>query len=120
MNGSSVPFDTIRTNEATLSYALNPGEFIINETGYYLVNWWVAADGAKAATTIVFDLMLNGVTISQTASPVVSAQVFGTTLIEIDTIPSTLEVVNNTGDDINIPKMSIQGNITIIRISSLS
>jgi hypothetical protein len=85
-----------------------------------LVNWWVAVDGAQASKTIVFDLLLNGVTISQTASPVVSTQVFGTALIEVATAPSTLKLVNNTGDDINIPKMSPQGNITIIRISSLS
>jgi len=118
-DGDPVPFDNIQRSNGAISYTLNSGEFVISETGYYLINWWVATDGAQSVTTITFDLQLNGITESQTASATVSGQVTGTSLIVVEEIPSTLELVNNTGANIFVAQTVVQADITIVRVSSL-
>jgi hypothetical protein len=118
-NKSPVPFDNIREVKGAISYTLGSGAFTINETGYYLINWWVTTNGASPATTINFNLLLNGIIQSQAASPDVIGQVVGTALHRVTTVPSIISVVNDTGANVSIPQAPCQADITIVRVSSL-
>ncbi len=118
-NGAAVPFDNIRTDRGNISYNQGTREFIINETGYYLVNWWIATGGIPAPSTINFALRLNGVTQSQSASPLGTGQVSGTAVVWVAQAPSTLTLVNDSGAAISIPATAAQGDITIVKVASL-
>ncbi|MEL7624305.1 MAG: hypothetical protein AAGU12_12020 [Clostridiales bacterium] len=118
-NGAAVPFDNIRTDRGNISYNQGTREFIINETGYYLVNWWIATGGIPAPSTINFALRLNGVTQSQSASPLGTGQVSGTAVVRVAQAPSTLTLVNDSGAAISIPATAAQGDITIVKVASL-
>jgi len=43
-NRNTVSHNCINANKGNISYVLSSGEFIVIETGFYLVYWWVATD----------------------------------------------------------------------------
>jgi hypothetical protein len=113
--GANVVFDTI-INDQSLDLGYNPGTgiFTISGIGNYYVSWWVATDGAEAATSINFDLVLNGSTVSTTSSPIVTGQVSGTALITVGATPATLALVNTTGETVFIANTAVQANFVIV------
>ncbi len=119
LSGDPVPFNIAPISSGSISYVPGSGEIIISEAGYYLVNWWVATDGAETSPTVTIDLELDGVLVSQASSPIVSGQVGGTAIVEVTTVPATLSLVNNMVETIFIPATLTQAGLTVTRISSL-
>ncbi len=119
-DAAAVLFNTIRIQAGSISYAPMLGLFTIGETGYYLVNWWVATDGAGASPTITFVLRLNGSVVSSASTPNVTGQIGGTALILVSTAPATLSLNNNTGEAVFLPSILTQAGITITRVGPSS
>jgi len=61
IQGGTILFNTLVNAEGdAISYNEENGIFTINQTGYYLVNWWVAADGATTNAGTNYSLNVNG------------------------------------------------------------
>ena len=115
LNGDNVIFDNIINDQSqNISYNRATGEFTINATGNYYVTWWVNTDGAGAATSIDFDLQLNNDIVGSSLSPNTTGQMHGMALITVLNNPSTLTLINRTGETVNYAGTSIQANIVII------
>ncbi|MPW27237.1 hypothetical protein GC105_15825 [Alkalibaculum sp. M08DMB] len=116
-DGANVIFDTTINNPSpNIVYDNATGNFTINEPGNYLINWWIAVDGAGASIEVIFTVEVAGGPSISAASvpPNTSLQLSGDALISITTVPSTLSLVNNTGEDVFLANNIVQANMTII------
>jgi hypothetical protein len=117
-NGAAVIFDTVVNDQSpNISYSAFTGDFTVTATGNYYVTWWVATDGAAAATTVTFAIELNGAGGVSASSPIVTGQLSGSALITVGAAPATIALVNTTGDTVNFAATPIQANIIIVEVS---
>ena len=54
--GEAVIFDTIISSDGNISYDPLTGIITFNESGRYIVNWWVATQGAMTLSGAAFAL----------------------------------------------------------------
>lgn len=117
-DGANVIFDTVLNDQSlNINYNAATGVFTITAVGNYLVSWWFAADGAAAATSVSFDLQLNGGTGSIGSSPIVSGVVTGNALITVGAVPATLALVNVTGDTVFVAPTLVQASLVITELA---
>jgi len=112
-DGGNVLFDNVLNNQSGISYNPATGLFTITSRGNYFVAWWTAPDGAGSATNISFAVAVNGVPYSTASSPIVSGQMAANAFVTINTVPSTISLVNVTGDDVFVPIIPVQAGIVI-------
>ena len=116
-DNAPIIFDTVSAQVGTaISYNETTGVFTISQSGYYLVNWWVATDGSVATTGANFSLNVNGLQHSTGASPAVTGQVTGSALIVVNAEPVTVTLTNESGEVMNLEDTFAQANITILAI----
>ena len=117
-DNGTVIFDTVVNNQSTsVSYNSTTGEFTINQVGNYYVSWWVAVNGAASATTISFGVSLDSSAPIIASSAIVSDQLSGIALVSVTTAPSTLILVNLSGDTAFIGNTTVQGSLIILELS---
>lgn len=116
-NGDNVIFNTVLNDQSpNIDYDTTTGEFTITQPGNYLVNWWVAVDGAGPATTISFAVALNNIPYSIASSPIVSDQLSGDALVTVAAVPTVVTLINFTGEDAFIAGTPVQANIVITEV----
>lgn len=116
-NTAIIVFDTILNNRSSdISYNSSTGLFTLTKTGNYYVSWWVTTDGSSLSPTVTFALAVNGIPVSQGSSPIVTGQVAGTALITITSTPSTVSLINVSGDTVLLADTPIQANLDIIEL----
>lgn len=115
LNAYNVIFDNVSNNQTqNISYDQTTGEFIINAEGNYYVNWWVSTNGAGTANIVDFSLELNNNIVGYSVSPNTTGQVGGSAIITVTNPPSTLTLVNRTGEAVNYAGTSVQASILIV------
>ena len=112
-DGTNVLFDTLNNMGSDISYDPVTGLFTVTRRGDYNVAWWVATDGAGAATSVSFAVEVNGVPYSTASSPIVTGQLSGDALVSLNMVPATISLVNVTGDDVFVPAIPVQAGIVI-------
>ena len=107
-------FDTVVNDQSpNISYNAGTGEFTISAAGNYKISWWVATNGAGAATLVTFGIVLDaGAPVSGT-SPLLTGQVIGYALVTVTTTPGVLSLVNETGDVVFFANTPLQADIVI-------
>lgn len=116
-DGDPVLFDTTLFNETTaITYSSLTGTFTISVNGIYYFDWWIAVDGAAAATTIAFELSGSDATSVFTASAIVSDLLAGNALVNVTGAPVTFQLLNRCGDTAFIPNLVAQANMTIVHL----
>ena len=115
-----VPFNNIVTPSDTtdISYDIATSTFTL-EPGTYLITWEVPVDGTDTEAFVNLSLFLSGIQKVQSYIPVPIGIVAGSSLVvvPVDVVagePSTLQLVNTTGDFISITDLA---NIVIIKTS---
>jgi len=58
-------------------------------------------------------LDLDGTTVGQSVSPIVSGVVSGTAIVNVVTAPATLSLINTTGYNVFLPQTPVVGGISI-------
>lgn len=113
-DSANVIFDTI-INDQSVSISYNPvtGEFTISEAGNYYIQWWVTTDGSGGPVNMIFSVFVDGISVSQGNSPIVTGQVEGDALITVSDSPVTVTLVNQTGAEVAYANIPVQANITI-------
>lgn len=128
-DGFPIPFNNLVSNNV-LGASFVTGAVILNRPGTYLVNWWVAPEIAqpavekerKAAVAQVYDevsfaVTLNGQTVSGACAPSGTGQLSGSTFVTVTNTPSTLQVVNASGDNVFLAEVSTQAGLSITQFS---
>ncbi len=117
-DGENVIFDTIINDRAeNISYNAVTGEFTISGTGNYYINWWVTTDGSGGPVNMVFAVLVDGSTVSQGNSPIVTGQVNGNAFITVSDSPVTVTLENQTGAEVVFANIPVQADITILTVS---
>lgn len=118
-NTANVIFDTtiLNTSTTAIAYDDTTGIFTINRPGKYLINWWINADGAEQATSIVFRVETGVIAIAASSlTPSVNLQLYGQALIDVTTVPTTFSLVNRTGATVTYGTSLVQGDLVITRL----
>ena len=98
--GRPVMFDTETLVPEGIEYDSDTGLITFNETGNYLVNWWVATETAPTGV-IEFALSTsNGNYHILGSSPTKTGQLSGYGSIDVISAPTTLSLINATGHSI--------------------
>lgn len=93
MAGSNVLFDTIVHSDGDIDYDSSTGVITFNQTGSYVVTWWVATQSSISPETI-FALSPSLGNPLTGNSPLKKGTVSGTGVIDVDTPPLTLSLIN--------------------------
>ena len=115
---ASVAFDTVNSNNALgVSYTSGSGQIVIGRTGTYLVNWWIAVENAQTAETISVALKLNGTPVQTSYSDIGGGQIYGSAIVNVSSISSTLTLVNCSGCEITLATAAGQGGLTLTQFA---
>ncbi len=116
-DGSVVVFDNVVVDMApSVTYSDVTGEFTILAAGNYFVAWWVAIAGAAAATNVSFAIQLNGAGNVFATTPNLIGNLDGTAFVSVGSVPSTIRLVNLTGDTVFLPEQDVVANIVILKV----
>ena len=114
----AVEFDTVETNTLQgVSYAATTGTLTINQVGTYLINWWVGIENAQPAEVLAFALSLNGTDVQTSYSDIGSGQMFGTAIVQVTAIGSTLSLINRSGASVTFVTAEGQGGLTVTQFA---
>ena len=130
VDGFPIPFNNLISNNAR-GASFVTGSITLNKPGTYLVNWWVAPDisvaaaetdgqssvAAQVAEEISFAVALNGQIVSGSCAPVGTGQITGSTLVTVTNTPATLQIVNDSGDNVVFATVSAQAGVTVIQFA---
>ena len=116
-NGSPVLFNTVLSDlSPNISYNPATGIATITAAGNYYVAWWVSTDGAGPATFVQFTLQSSGGAGVPASSPVVTGQLNGSALITVGAVPTTIQLVNTTGQTVFYGATPVIANIVILEV----
>ena len=129
-NGFPIPFNNLVSNNA-LGASFVTGAITLNRTGTYLVNWWVALGDAAEAETVgdqtptvgqganelFFSAALNGNIVSGSCAPSGTGQISGSTLVSVTNTPSTLQIVNSSGQNVLLAETTAQAGVTVTQLA---
>lgn len=116
-NGYPIPYDTLVSNNMT-GATFATGTVTLTRPGTYLVNWWVTTqDIEKAGSEAGFAVELNGTSISGSYAPFGTGQISGSSLVTVQSSPSTLQVVNDSGEPVTLADTTAQSGITVTQLA---
>lgn len=121
--GENVIFDVVIKDRAPfITYDMLTGTIAIQEAGIYCVSWWVSVDGIGNGTDIfiTFGIVTSTGEDIRACSPIVTGQVSGNALLEIDATvknPVILKLVNVTDGTIGFGQTSVKADLTIVNVS---
>ena len=129
-NGFPIPFNNLVSNNA-IGASFVTGAITLNRPGTYLVNWWVAmnatedAESANDQTATVgqsdsqlsFSAALNGNIVSGSYAPCGTGQISGSTLVTVTNTPSTLQIVNSSGQNVLLASTTAQAGVTVTQLA---
>ncbi|QDR79492.1 hypothetical protein [Sporomusa termitida] len=95
-SGANVIFDNILDSFGLVSYDPATGIITINKAGRYLVNWWVATQSTLGSSGINFAIITSQGAEFSGESPMKIGEVVGFVLLQVDSVPITLRLVNRS------------------------
>lgn len=106
-------------NDQSPYIGYNPltGEFILSRPGNYFVSWWVATDGSQFPNSISFSLNVNTVGYTLSSTPIVTGQLSGSSLVTVETVPTTLTLNNISPSAVALASTPVQANLIILQVS---
>ncbi len=111
-----VPFDTLNTN-TTLGVTQSRGTVTIGRVGTYLVNWWVGVENAQEAETLSFAVSANASDVQTSYSDIGSGQIFGTAIVNVTSVPVTLQLVNRSANCVTYVTAGVQAGLTLTQLA---
>ncbi len=78
--GENVIFDSIIYSDGNISYNTLNGVITFQETGRYLINWWIATQSSLSSNGIVFTLESSQGDSIDGNSPIKTGEVYGSVL----------------------------------------
>ena len=116
--GALIPFDTINTNNTLgVSYAQGSGSIVISRAGTYLVNWWIALENAQPVERLSFATSASGVDVQTSYIDIGSGQIFGTAIVNVTSVPTTLQLVNRSDDTVTYASVRTQAGLTLTQLA---
>lgn len=116
-DGFPIPYDTLVSNNMT-GATFATGTVTLTRPGTYLVNWWVTMQNIeKAGAESGFAVEINGVKLSGSYAPFGTGQIAGSSLVTVHSSPSTLQLVNHSGEPVTLSDTTAQSGITVTQFA---
>ena len=130
-SGATVPFNTLVADTISdAAFVPANGTITLGRAGSYLVNWWVGMGGISLSpedepesTSVsgdgnndvapAFGVALNGSTVSTAYAGAGAGQIFGTAIVNVTSVPSTLSLVNLSGSSVTYATAAGQAGLTV-------
>jgi len=96
----NVLFETVLSNFGDVSYDSGTGVITIGQPGRYFINWWVATQSALGDNAVIFSIVTSQDEDIPGNTPLKTGEVAGFALIQADTAPVTLSLVNKTASPV--------------------
>ncbi|HAK73583.1 MAG TPA: hypothetical protein DCP36_08255, partial [Sporomusaceae bacterium] len=93
---NNVIFENIINSYGTISYDPLTGVVTISKPGRYMVNWWVATQAVIGSNGISFSIVTSQGDELLGDTPIKTDEVVGFALVQVDSAPITLSLVNST------------------------
>lgn len=90
----NVLFDQVLLQKGAVQYNTNTGIVTLNKKGRYMVSWDVVTQAAVGAPGVSFGIYVGNSNQVITGTPVKNGEVVGFGIVQVDTIPTTLSIVN--------------------------
>ncbi|MCL2559036.1 MAG: hypothetical protein FWE07_01000 [Turicibacter sp.] len=114
--GCPIVFDEILTkNSRAMCCHEDTGVIEVRRCGTYAIDWDVVVENSEKAC-ICFSLEINGKITSSSTLPATSGQLTGSALIEVDTLPTTIRLINNTGCAVELSDFSPVAHLRIMTV----
>ena len=97
---NNVIFDTVVNSFGAIVYNSVTGEITINKTGRYFINWSVATQTSLGASNITFSIQTSQGDDLIGNSPIKTGEVVGFTIIQVDSAPVALRLINETSNTV--------------------
>ena len=96
----NVIFDSTVYSAGNISYNAATGVITFNEAGRYVFDWWVATQSSLSSIGVVFALTSSQGGSLGGNSPMKTGEVYGAGIIEVDSAPVTVSLVNTTAQTV--------------------
>lgn len=115
----AILFDEIVTRAGEdIFYDSKTGEFCLEPSGTYLVNWDVSVEGSYQSSSIRFAVLADGLVKGDSTLPVSVGQLSGTCLVKVGKCATFVKLVNDTNDMVQLSRFAPVANLTIAKISN--
>jgi len=115
MPTGNVIFDTTVYSSGNISYNSATGIITFNETGKYILNWWVTAQSSLSTNGIVFAISSSQGDFLKGDSPIKTGEVVGIGIIDVLVAPVTVSLVSaSTGVIYYAPQVPVTATLSII------
>ena len=112
-----VVFDEILTNNSRfISYDDETGVIEIFKHGHYLIDWDIVIKGSSKERCVRFGIEVNGEVVASATLPVAVGQLSGHAFIQIDQTPTTIRLINDSGETVKLSKFTPIANLRIVSI----
>ncbi|WP_166428725.1 collagen-like triple helix repeat-containing protein, partial [Lacrimispora algidixylanolytica] len=113
--GSNVLFDTISYSSGNINYNPSTGTVTFQETGRYIINWWLATQSSQSTNGIAFALSSSQGDLLVGNSPIKTSEVYGIGIIEVLSTPVTLSLINVSTNTVFFSMLvPLKGSLTIV------
>ncbi|MDF2566853.1 MAG: hypothetical protein K0R90_309 [Oscillospiraceae bacterium] len=113
---SNVVFNTIVYSQGNISYNTSTGVITFNESGRYVINWWVATQSAQSPDGILFALSSSQGDLLEGNSPTKIGETVGVGIIDVVSAPVTASLANATTGNISYASaMPVKATLVVIQ-----
>lgn len=99
----AITFDQPVYENGDISYTSGASEVVINQTGRYLAQWWVATQSIPASQGAVFELSGSNITPTNpfyANSPIKTGETVGIAVFDVTQVPAMLSVINKSTTEV--------------------
>lgn len=97
---ANVLFDTIVNSSGGINYNPTTGVVTFTQPGRFVIHWWIATQSSMSSNGAAFALSSSQGDFLEGSSPIRTSEVYGFGIIEVDTAPVTMTLVNITNSTV--------------------
>ena len=112
-----VIFDQILIdNSWYMNYDEDSGIIEIRKNGMYVIDWDVSVEDTSGEPFVRFGIEVDGEVKASATLPVRAGQLSGQALIHVNQIPTSVRLINNTGDTVHLSTFKPIANLRILSV----
>ncbi len=114
--GENVIFDAAVYSTGNISYNNSTGVITLNESGRYVIHWWVATQSSTFAGGAIFALVSSQGDLLTGNSPLKAGEITGVGIISVAIAPITVSLVNGSAGNYGYAaQMPLKATLVVIR-----
>ena len=96
----NVIFDTLLNSKGSVFYDSLTGQIVINKNGMYFISWSVSTQSSLGSNNLIFSIQSSNGDDLIGNSSINTGEVIGFDIIQVDSAPIALSLINKTSNDI--------------------